>query len=75
MLYLCVLQCISDLIGWVQGSVGLTVIAHVPGTEIVRLIHVNPNAIKRDLVVEAADLLLPPPLCLLSKEVWVMHST
>lgn len=53
----------------------LTVVAYVPSTKIVRLIHINPDPIKRDLVVEASDLLFPPSLGLLSKKVWVIYST
>ena len=52
-----------------------TIIADVSTAVIVSFIHVDPDAIKRDVFIECPDLLLPPFLCLLCKEVWIVHGT
>lgn len=54
---------------------GLTVVTHVPGAEIIRFIHINPDAIQWDLTIEVSDLLFPPSLGLPCKKIWVIDST
>jgi len=41
---------------------------------IVRLVHVNPDAIQGDDVVECPDLVLPPALGFMCQEVRIVHS-
>ena len=41
---------------------------------VVRLIHVNPDAIQGDDGVECPDLILPPALGLMCQEVRIVHS-
>ena len=53
----------------------LTVVAQVPGAEVVGFIHINPDAMNWYFAIEVSDLLFPPPLGLLCKEIWVIHST
>jgi hypothetical protein len=48
--------------------------AHIAAAEVAGLMHVNPQAVKRQLAVQVLDLRCPPVNGLLRKEVWEVHS-
>ncbi len=48
--------------------------AHIAAAEVAGLMHINPQAVERQLVVQALDLRRPPIDGLLCKEVWEVYS-
>ena len=48
--------------------------AHIAAAEVAGLMHVNPQAVKRQLAIQVQDLRRPPVNGLLRKEVWEVHS-
>jgi hypothetical protein len=47
--------------------------ANIAGAEVAGLVHVKPEAVQRQRLVEGADLGRPPAYGLLGREVWEVH--